>query len=186
MRDMVCTIETDTAREAIYFDGALPAHKQAVRIERLQAYVDKLAVFKSVHDDIVKVARKSHSTVSTKQAEGQIGMASRTLPPPPFLVFAVIEALESSEYAARTFVVNGEADEFCAAKAMAMSPNAASPQSTIFTNDSDLILHGLSGSARVVFINEMFWNEDERGQRLDSLEFCRLMHRHLTRTRLQD
>ena len=91
--------------------------RQRPEFERLQAYVDKLAVFKAVHDDIAKAARNSGSGRSQKQTEGRMGMARRSLPPPPFLVFAVVEALLESDYAPRTFVVDGEADEFCAAKA---------------------------------------------------------------------
>lgn len=162
----------DGSRVAIYFDGALPEHKKSTRIERLQAYVDKLNVFKAVHDNIAKATRRSESKVSSEQAEQRLEIARRSLPPPPFLVFAVVEALRESEYASRTFVVRGEADEFCAAAALDISMQGDSPQLTIFTNDSDLIIYGLRDRVRVVQINEMSYEEDGRGTALTSLEYC--------------
>lgn len=102
-----------------------------------------------------------------------MGMARRSLPPPPFLVFAVVEALLESDYAPRTFVVDGEADEFCAAKAFELSTKAEHPQTSIFTNDSDLIVYGLCDNVRVLQINEMTHDQDDRGRTLMSLEYCK-------------
>lgn len=66
--------------------------------------------------------------------------AKSKLPPPPFLVSAVIESLFGSEYADRMWVVDGEADAFCAAAAFeAARHQDAAVGITIFTNDSDLV-----------------------------------------------
>lgn len=160
------------AREAIYFDGALPEHKKAVRIERLQAYIDKLVVFKTIHDELTKASKSLTSEVSQKNIQQKIEATRRSLPPPPFLVFAVIEALQSSKYASRTFVVDGEADDFCAAKAMNMSQEDARPHFSIFTNDSDLIIPGVGDRVRVVLINEMSSDMEGGTQTLSGVEFC--------------
>lgn len=66
--------------------------------------------------------------------------AKNRLSPPPFLVSAVIESLLDSEYADRTWVVDGEADGFCAAAAYEQARgNNPRKGIAIFTNDSDLV-----------------------------------------------
>lgn len=100
-------------------------------------------------------------------------VARKSLPPPPFLVFAVVEALRESAYAGRTFVVDGEADEFCAAKAFDVSQRTSDAQISIFSNDSDLVIYGLSDRVRVVQINEMSHAQNDDKPVLQSLEFCK-------------
>lgn len=162
----------DEDREAIYFDGVLPEHKKDVRTDRLQAYVDKLVKFKTVHDELEK-ATKNSALLSPELKQRRIEAAERGLPPPPFLVFAAMDALRESEYADRTYTVDGEADDFCAAKTFGLSRNANCTQVTIFTNDSDLVIYNLPKPVRVVQINEMSHSQDERGSLLTSLAFCR-------------
>lgn len=112
------------------------------------------------------------SQVSPEHVERRLSEARKKLPPPPFLVFAVLDALRQSSYAKWTHTVNGEADDFCAAKALEVSQQAGVLQITIFTNDSDLIVYGLGDTTRVVQINEMSTGLDGHGQVLMGLEFC--------------
>ena len=82
---------------------------------------------------------------STKRADRAIlKKARKNLPRPPFLVTAVIESLTTSVYSKKTWVVDGEADAFCAAVACSASAwylqkNIESSFS-VFTNDSDLLI----------------------------------------------
>lgn len=164
---------TDEASEAIYFDGVLPERKRETRIDRLQAYIDKLVTFKAVHDEATKGLKNSRNRVSPEQVEQQLDNVRKSTPPPPFLVFAAIDALRQSKYASRTYVVDGEADEFCAAHALEISPASdSSLATTIFTNDSDLIVYGLGDSTRIVQINDMSYGKDEHQDVLHGLEFC--------------
>lgn len=88
------------------------------------------------------------------------GSARKSLPPPPFLVFAVVEELVRSKYANVTFVVPGEADPFCvvaaaeaasaAAQAMISGVQEAASPITIFSDDSDLIVFEAGAQTRIV------------------------------------
>lgn len=140
-------------------------------MQRLQAYTDKLVVFKSVHDELAKAAKNARSGITCKQMETQLEKAHRSLPPPPFLVFAVVEALLDSVYGDRTFVVDGEADELCAAKAVNVSLTRDCSQVSIFTNDSDLMLFDFDRNVRIINIGEMSSNEDHSA--LTGLQHCK-------------
>lgn len=74
--------------------------------------------------------------------------ARKALPPPAFLVPAVLDALRTSKYASVTSVVPGEADLFCARAAL-------EPGRIIFTNDSDLLLYDLGTFGEVVFFKDL-------------------------------
>lgn len=87
------------------------------------------------------------------------GSARKSLPPPPFLVFAVVEELVRSKYANVTFVVPGEADPFCvvaaaeaaaAAQGMISGVQEAASPITIFSDDSDLIVFEAGAQTRIV------------------------------------
>lgn len=69
--------------------------------------------------------------------------------------------------------MNGEADEFCAAKAFDTSLQADTSRISIFTNDSDLVVYGLPEHVRVVQINEMSNSNDASERMLKNLEFSR-------------
>lgn len=56
---------------------------------------------------------------------------------------------------------------------MDMPPDAYRAITSIFTNDSDLIVYGFDNRVRVVQINEMVRDDDERGSTLSSLEYCK-------------
>jgi hypothetical protein len=109
----------------------------------------------------------------------------KALPEPPFLVPAAAEALlNDTRYGTRTAVVPGEADAFCAAKALDLgssvvesnqspekdlmkSKSATSTEAVqaensrctdtvyVFTSDSDLLVHDLGSSGRILFLNTL-------------------------------
>lgn len=143
------------SRDSILFDGALPASKKDVRIDRLQSYIARLKAFKKTSSSGLS-SSSSYSMMTTTMTTG--GSARKSLPPPPFLVFAVVEELVRSKYANVTFVVPGEADPFCvvaaaeAAAAQAMIPGVQEAASliTIFSDDSDLIVFEAGAQTRIV------------------------------------
>ncbi|GIZ37494.1 hypothetical protein CKM354_000093900 [Cercospora kikuchii] len=121
--------------DSIFFDGALPATKKDVRIDRLQNYIARLQAFK----------QSSGTSLSSLS-----GSAKKSLPPPPFLVFAVVEELiRSTQYADLTYVVPGEADPYCVAAAQAI-PEDDDSKITIFSDDADLIVYEACKRTRVV------------------------------------
>lgn len=72
----------------------------------------------------------------------------KALPAPPFLVPAVIEALLSSRYKEVTSVIPGEADAYCAQSARQLG-------GTIFTSDSDLLVHDLGEAGKVILFRDI-------------------------------
>ena len=97
-------------------------------------------------------------STNTKERE-ELVAAQRKLPTPPFLVSAVIEALVTSSYATKTWVVSGEADAFCAAAAHEASyedyRNKIRRSISIFTNDSDLLIWNTGRNTTIVMIREI-------------------------------
>ena len=85
--------------------------------------------------------------------------ALRQLPPPPFLVAAIVEALLNSAYSQKTAVVAGEADSYCAAAASEISKRFCQSNIPhdiiIFTNDSDLIIWGMGPNVTIGMIRDM-------------------------------
>lgn len=152
---MYTYLTTQFSRDSILFDGALPASKKDVRIDRLQSYIARLKAFKKTSSSGLS-SSSSYSMMTTTMTTG--GSARKSLPPPPFLVFAVVEELVRSKYANVTFVVPGEADPFCvvaaaeAAAAQAMIPGVQEAASliTIFSDDSDLIVFEAGAQTRIV------------------------------------
>lgn len=148
--------DTQFSRDSILFDGALPASKKDVRIDRLQSYIARLKAFKKTSSSGLSSPSSSYSMMTTTLTTG--GSARKSLPPPPFLVFAVVEELVRSKYANVTFVVPGEADPFCvvaaadaaAAQAMISGVQEAASPITIFSDDSDLIVFEAGAQTRVV------------------------------------
>lgn len=146
--------DTQFSRDSILFDGALPASKKDVRIDRLQSYIARLKAFKKTSSS--GLSSSSYSMMTTTMTTG--GSARKSLPPPPFLVFAVVEELVRSKYANVTFVVPGEADPFCvvaaaeaaAAQAMISGVQEAASPITIFSDDSDLIVFEAGAQTRIV------------------------------------
>lgn len=154
---MYTYLTTQFSRDSILFDGALPASKKDVRIDRLQSYIARLKAFKKTSSSALSSSSSSYSMMmTTTMTTG--GSARKSLPPPPFLVFAVVEELVRSKYANVTFVVPGEADPFCvvaaaeaaAAQAMISGVQEAASPITIFSDDSDLIVFEAGAQTRIV------------------------------------
>lgn len=153
---MYTYLTTQFSRDSILFDGALPASKKDVRIDRLQSYIARLKAFKKTSSSGLSSSSSSYSMMTTTMTTG--GSARKSLPPPPFLVFAVVEELVRSKYANVTFVVPGEADPFCvvaaaeaaAAQAMISGVQEAASPITIFSDDSDLIVFEAGAQTRIV------------------------------------
>lgn len=150
---MYTYLTTQFSRDSILFDGALPASKKDVRIDRLQSYIARLKAFKKTSSSGLSSPSSSYSMMTTG------GSARKSIPPPPFLVFAVVEELVRSKYANVTFVVPGEADPFCvvaaaeaaaAAQAMISGVQEAASPITIFSDDSDLIVFEAGAQTRIV------------------------------------
>lgn len=156
---MYTYLTTQFSRDSILFDGALPASKKDVRIDRLQSYIARLKAFKKTSSSGLSSSSSSYSMMTTTMTTG--GSGRKSLPPPPFLVFAVVEELVRSKYANVTFVVPGEADPFCvvaaaeaaaaaAAQAMISGVQEAASPITIFSDDSDLIVFEAGAQTRIV------------------------------------
>lgn len=86
-------------------------------------------------------------------------------------MFAVVEALLASHYAARCWVVNGEADGFCAAAALKASHGRFDIAVSIFTNDSDLIVYHSGPQTRIVMMNQMKFSNSKTGKVLEGFEY---------------
>lgn len=82
-------------------------------------------------------------------------LPSKRRPPPSFLVFLVVEALFASKYADKTWLVNGEADPYCAAAAQKAALASPENGSIIFTDDSDLLVFNFQAPVRIAMLNAM-------------------------------
>ncbi|KAK5169698.1 uncharacterized protein LTR77_005676 [Saxophila tyrrhenica] len=157
--------------EGIYFDAALPAYKTQIRLDRMQGYVNRLINFKQNHDQISKSRQVPGFSHLDSRAYRALEKARDGLPPPPFLVFAVVEALLRSRYAERTWCVDGEADGYCAAAAEEAGGKKGGRGSVVFTNDSDLVLFNFQAEVKVALINEMKETGGPEGNRLELYQF---------------
>jgi len=98
-------------------------------------------------------------------------MDPRQLPTPPFLVFAILEAILSSRYMDVTAVVPGEADAFCAKAAGDMSQSG--PSSTfIFSSDSDLFVFDVGLSTRLVTFGDTEFTKRGTTDHLKLRTYC--------------
>ncbi|KAK4495807.1 hypothetical protein PRZ48_013075 [Zasmidium cellare] len=124
--------------EAIFFDGALPSSKKDVRIGRLQSYTERLWAYKQT------------SGSTTPNFSGQ---TRKGLSPPPFMVFAIVEELLlHADFRKVTFLVPGEADPYCAAAAQTLGEDS---NTTIFSDDADLLVYRLGRSTDVVAFRDL-------------------------------
>lgn len=127
---------------AILFDGALPPSKKDTRISRLQSYAERVRKYKE----------------TAKAPPSLNSQALNALPPPPFLVFAIVEELLQSAYSSKTYVVPGEADPYCVAAAQQNSGDI-----TIFSDDSDLLVYSLGDRTCVAPFRELSNEKTEAG-----------------------
>ena len=125
-------------------------------MSRLQGYINKLHAWRRGSGD--------RCLVSNHQAR-------YILPPPPFLVFAIVEGLLSSTYAHATYVVPGEADAFCVVAAQTTSSVSDGKIMTLFSDDSDLLVYNMSIQTRILAFRNLVEVEEESGMKLIGLEF---------------
>lgn len=119
--------------ETILFDGALPDSKKDVRIGRLQSYTDRLLAYKQALGNA---------------APRLSGQARKSLSPPPFLVFAIVEELlHHTDFSDVTFMVPGEADPYCVAAAQVAEGDSPI---AIFSDDADLLVYRLGQRTSVI------------------------------------
>jgi hypothetical protein len=136
-------------RKKIYFDGFLPPLKFDTRMERLMRQTHQLSQY---HVSNATPCRASFPPLDSLPG-GPFHTASvksklSALPPSPFLVPAVLEALlDSDQYRERTVVVPGEADLYCAKY---LSQHGG----IVLTGDSDLLVHDL-GNGAVSFFRDI-------------------------------
>ena len=154
--------------KSIFFDGFLPLDKTGVRKARLETSLNQLITFNSTYLDGFKVSRDAYHTASITASQlfdplRPVPSSLNGIPAPAFLVAAVIEALQDSEYASLTAVVPAEADAFCAGTARKFG-------GIILTNDSDLPVYDLGEQGAVVFFNQLeLLTDDESSQKCQVL-----------------
>ncbi|CZR64088.1 uncharacterized protein PAC_13985 [Phialocephala subalpina] len=134
----------------IYFDGFLPTTKFDTRIERL---IDQTRRLTNFYKDKPVPCRATYPRIEDELDDVFCSTSIRSsltgLPPLPFLVPAILEALgQSAEYGSITEVVPGEADLYCARY---LKEN----RGLILTGDSDLLVHDLGPDGAVSFLRDI-------------------------------
>lgn len=160
-----------TASAAIFFDGMLPAAKKGIRVSRMQGYVNNQKLFHSLHEDAQKLCQQPGPKSQSIWKLPQLRAARRSLPPPPFLVAAVLEAIIDSEFNETVYMVPDEADRFCVAAALDLCSEPTSKGVNIFTNDSDLIIFDSGDRTRIVLFNELRMQSNDHCTELSSTVF---------------
>ncbi|KAI9803157.1 MAG: hypothetical protein M1833_001228 [Piccolia ochrophora] len=153
--------------DRIYFDGGLPEAKQGERIGRLGSCVGDVAAYRKLFDSGLRCS--SNQVYGIHKGSVPMGFKKKTrtpdmtaLPFPPFISPAAYEALSKSfKYANAVEVVPGEADAWCAARALEAG-------GTVFTDDSDLLVYSLGSNSSVVILRETKFMEEEEDDEADS------------------
>ncbi|KAK1531579.1 hypothetical protein CPAR01_11228 [Colletotrichum paranaense] len=140
----------DISIAAIYFDGFLPTSKAEVRLERILKVSSSLKIFRSGFPNGCP-AKQIASTRLSLPPLFPTDAPKRDqplVPPPAFLVAAIVDKLESIEkYASLVRLVPGEADAYCAEDVLRNG-------GTILTSDSDLTVHDLK-TGSVAFFRDL-------------------------------
>lgn len=146
----------------IFFDGALPVRKRPTRQDRLEKTRQQLENYRRAYPRWLPLTSTQTFAKQTSSQRDRLDDArqilwqrsnaapskNQSMPPPPFMVASVIESLRSSKWSDVTFVVPGEADEFCAAESIRSD-------SAILSNDSDLLLYELETSGVIVVLHSL-------------------------------
>lgn len=143
----------------IFFDGFLPLDKFKVRKTRLEASVKDLCTFHATLLDgfqVPKYAYNISSITASQLFDPVLSIPSHLKghPTAAFLVPAIIEAIQESEYASVTAVVPDEADPFCAG-------GAYQSGGIILTSDSDLLVYDLGMHGAVAFFSQLELGRDD-------------------------
>jgi hypothetical protein len=145
-------------RRQIFFDGFLPPTKYDTRISRSIVNTKKLANYHKAYPIT------PCSAAPSQERHDDFGLFSRgsardsltQFPPVPFLVPAILEALQQSQrYKPIVRVIPGEADIYCASLVRGTG-------GIVITSDSDLLVHDLGASGKVVFFRDMEMKKDDR------------------------
>ncbi|CCF37704.1 hypothetical protein CH063_01753 [Colletotrichum higginsianum] len=151
---------------AIYFDGFLPASKSEVRLERILKVSSSLKVYRSGFPNGCPARQIASTRISLPPlfpTDAPI-RDQPLIPPPPFLVAAVVDKLcQTSKYATVVRLVPGEADAYCAEDVFRNG-------GTILTSDSDLTIHDLKLGA-VTFFRDLHIASTEEGDQLMGPKF---------------
>lgn len=136
--------------QKIYFDGYLPPSKLDVRLERLRALTKRLNDYHHANPVPCRIPIRAEEPRSEYLSRSErISSNPTTLPPVPFLVPVIIDALGNSEtYKSVIEVVPGEADVYCA-------KYLKQRRGTVITGDSDLLVHDLGAYGSVCFFRDI-------------------------------
>lgn len=141
--------------EKIYFDRYLPPTKRETRIKRLEASFKALAKYRKGKqlEQSAKCKKTWNGKPSPKPAVFQAGSPTtsntfRSLPPAPFLVSAVLDALITSKYGAVIHTVPGEAETYCA-----LAARHCGNTPIILSDDSDLFHYDLGPTGNFVYLS---------------------------------
>ena len=151
------------SRKRIYFDGFLPPAKLNTRLKRLEAQTRQSIDYYNAHPIPCRASSKTSENASPSLFSSQAPRPALTnLPAPPFLVPAILEALQISEfYTAITEIVPGEADLYCA---RFLKEHGG----VVFTGDSDLLVHDLGPNGAVTFFKDTEVTPDDKAGALHS------------------
>lgn len=116
------------ASRNLIFDGFLPDFKNDTRLARMRESVNRLQKFRTQNS-------QSYNRVLPFASGWNSVTKTTKLSPPPFIVSVLISHLQSTKWADRIQTVFGEADAYCALKALKLKKGGI-----ILTNDSDLLL----------------------------------------------
>ncbi|KAE9370782.1 hypothetical protein N431DRAFT_492812 [Stipitochalara longipes BDJ] len=142
--------DNDVEIKKIYFDGFLPSSKLNTRLERLVKQTVQLSQYQSAYATPCRATfppfeNSPHGPFHTSSVKPKLS----ALPPSPFLVPAILEALlQSSQYRDITEVVPDEADLYCAKY---LSRHGG----IVLTGDSDLLVHDLGDDGAVSFFKDL-------------------------------
>ena len=133
----------------IYFDGFLPPAKLDVRLSRLIGLTKRMSDYYYANQTVYLPFARQQDCEASLFGPTSVQTRLTALPPAPFLVPAVLEALQqSSTYQESTFVVPGEADLYC-------SQFLSQYGGLVLTGDSDLLVHDLGESGKVGFLRDI-------------------------------
>ncbi|EKD21432.1 DNA replication initiation factor cdc45 [Drepanopeziza brunnea f. sp. 'multigermtubi' MB_m1] len=135
----------------IYFDGFLPPGKLEVRLKRLRENTNRLSNFHVAYKEQCRDFSPDNAMPQCLELFRNRSVPSclTTLPALPFVVPAILEALNaSSTYRGVTETVPGEADLYCA-------NHLKKYGGIVLTSDSDLLVHGLGSKGAVSFFGDI-------------------------------
>ena len=155
--------ELNENRINIFFDGRLPITKRPVRVERLDRSYSQLKLIRLAYPNLTiqDGPRAEMSTADLSEAlwsTRQVSSARSTTLTPPFIVPAVIEAIQDSKWADCTSVVPDEAENYCVEV-------ASKTKSAVLSNDSDLLLFPAILEHGVLVRPESLTMSQDAGQR---------------------